>query len=243
MELEQYHRALLGLCFAEQTTAELPTLGPYRQLVRGRFLAMAKVAFKSSFRIAGERVLERAFSRYLAAEPPRSPYIREVIGGFARHASAELERASDVPAYARDVLRFEAAKWEVASLPDDDVPPALAEVDFDGVLALNSTLRVLSLAHTVIDREGVEQEQPTPEAQVVLVYRRPGEDEVRWYRSEGLFAALLTRPGLQEQETPLAALVQQAARAVAVDEAMLHGLANELSVAVERRVVLGSRGP
>lgn len=240
MELEAYQKALLALCF-EPTHGErtLPGFGLYREMVRSRFLAMARVAFRRSFALLGDASCSASFARYLACTPPNSPLIREVIGDFATHVESDDALLADAPEEALDSFRFEAAKWLVANAVEQPVTFALGEVEFDQVLVLNSTLTLLPLEHPVW--EDAESARSRRDPHTLLVYRRPGQDEVRWYRGPGLLACIFELH--RAAARPLGALVQQAVaeRGERVGDALLEQLAGGLTIAVERGVVLGAR--
>ncbi|MET0339786.1 MAG: putative DNA-binding domain-containing protein [Polyangiales bacterium] len=231
---EAYGAALLRLAFAREPAPEaLAGFAVYREMIRARFFGMARNAYRRTWRMLGARACDESFARYLEACPPRSPLVRAVMHEFAAFACGDT--LGEAAPYARDLLRFEAAKWEVA---DALSPPsgALAELDFDGTPALNPTLRVLALGWAVDDAEAA----PMPEPHALLVYRREGEDDVHWFRAEPVLGALLARSAEGE---PLGVALPAALRAhgVVPDEAFLGALAQFLELAVARGVVLGVR--
>jgi hypothetical protein len=244
MELEAYHRALLALCFEPQQRAPtLPGFALYGEMVRARFMTMAKVAFRRSFVAIGEQPLRASFERYLSQAPPSSPFIREVIAGFAQFAERDRALLASAPPYARDLMCFESATWQTANALE--LPPSqqLLEVDFERVLVLNSTLRVLSLEYAVIAADGSASERPAADRHVLLVYRRPGHDDVRWYRVSNVLGALFELAHDAGNRRRLSDLVRLAVErsGESVDELLLERLASGLSLAVERGVVLGSQ--
>lgn len=233
MTLAAYQDALCALAFGREPPAALADFAVYREMIRARLFGMAQVAFRRSWALVGVRPCDASFARYLATQPPTSPLVREVIADFAPFA-VDDELGDEAP-FARDLLRFEAAKWRASDAPFAP-PGALAEVDFEGTLVLNPTLSVLMLAHSV------DQDVPAPAApHALLVYRRADEDDVHWYRASSLFGALLQRA--QGGDYAFGALLREAlsARALVADEALLSELAGELALAVERSVLLGVR--
>jgi hypothetical protein len=215
--LAAYQRAMVSLAFAEDDThPHIPGFELYREMIRARLFAMARVAFARSFD-------ESCFARYLADEPPASPFIRDVIAGFGAYAAREASGLRS------SWLRFETAKWQVASLP---YPPTEAgELDFEGKLVVNPTLLRVPLDYVVSEDE-------RPEAHILLVYRRPDDDGVLWSRLPRL-ASLLA------DEEPFRPLNERVASFFARggdtgDEAGLTRLADELTLAVERGIVLGT---
>jgi len=264
LELEEYARSLLPLCFPLERDAHLlPGFELYREMVRARLLAMARVAFRRSFALLGEPTGSASFARYLAATPPRTPIIRELMGEFATHLVRDGLALAQAPAHAADLVRFEAAKWRVASASESPLAPALGEVDFEGELMLNDSLELLPLEYSVAATN--EDEAGRHDPHTLLVYRRRGEDGVHWYRAPRLLAQLFAWVRSEPLPLPLAELVRRlVAERVAErvvervaervvereverdpppDEAqlLLEELASGLTVAVERGVVLGSR--
>lgn len=224
--LAAYQHAIVSLAFAEDDARpSLPGFEIYRELIRSRLFAMARVAYARSFAQGG---LEACFARYLSDQPPTSPFIREVIAGFGPYAEGEAEVTAGPPLL-RCLLRFEAAKWQVAGLP---YPPCEAcELDFAGRLVLNPTLQTVPLQHLVTEDDRAEPH-------VLLVYRRSDEDAVHWSRLPRL-------TGLLADEQPERTLGDRVAAyfargADAADEAGLTRLADELTLAVERGIVLGT---
>lgn len=222
--LETYQRAVVTLAFAEDDAphAHMPGFEIYRELIRSRLFAMARVAYARSFEVAG---MEACFSRYLAEEPPASPLIREVIAAFGPFA----ERDFVGPAWLGSMLRFEAAKWRVANLPYE--ARAAEELDFSGALVVNTTLLALPLEYTV------SEEELNAEPHTLLLYRRPEEDRVLWSRLPRL--AQLLADGMDAHT--LDARVQKffADGHETADAEGLTRLADELTLAVDRGILLG----
>lgn len=234
---EPYETRLLRLAFASDDDAPaLHGFAVYRTMIRGRLLAMAQQAYRRSWALLGAARCDASFARYLEVAPPRSPLVREVIHGFAAFAASG--GLGEGAPFARDLLRFEATKWELA----DALAPAVgevAELDFEGVPVLDPTLRVLTLEWAVDDPE----QPPSRDPHALLMYRREEDDALRWYRVELLFGALLARVAAHGESLGEALPALLAERAMAADEAWLAALAGFLATAVERGVVRGVRAP
>ena len=273
MTLAEYQRAIVQLAFAadEPRDAALAPFALYRQMIRARLFAMAEVAYRRSWALLGEPACAASFARFLALEPPGSPLIREVIGAFAAFAEAELGGRAEpgphvqsgallagAPPEARALLRFEAAKWRVASVEARLAGQlTLREVDFDGVLVLNPSLERLALDYPVYEaldaalvagKTARHDERPERDPHTLLMYRRRDDDDVRWYRAPALLAELLemaSAPAAAQQPLGglVAALFARRAPDPAQAEALLDELAAALAVAVERDVLWGVREP
>jgi hypothetical protein len=249
MNLAAYQRALLHLSFVEQAgEADFAAFGDrtrfymYRQMIRSRLLGMAKQAFRATLEVVGSEAFEASFERYLGRRPPRSPLIREVIADFAPFVITDAALLERGPSCTADLVRFEEAKWRVAyrqRFPADE----LRDFDFAGVPALNPALELLSLQHRV--HEWVEAKRPgacAAEPCRLLVYRPPQHDDLRWYVPDPLTFRLLEE-ARTERDRPLSDLVRKAAQSLGrdLDEALLEELANGVTLALERGVLLGSR--
>ncbi|HEY6881399.1 MAG TPA: hypothetical protein VI299_25415, partial [Polyangiales bacterium] len=120
--------------------------------------------------------------------------------------------------------------WRAASSLYE--PRAAGELDFDERLVLNSTLLRVELDYTV------SEDVLAAERHTLFVYRRPDEDRVLWSRLPRV-AALLA------DDDPDAVLSRRVARffergCERADEDGLARLADELTLAVERGIVLGT---
>ncbi len=247
MELADYQRAFMRMSFAlEPDEGDLSALGGresallYRHMIRARLSGMAKVAFKGAHAVLGEEAFGGSFARYLSQAPPHSPWIRDVIADFGPFARADAQLGSGAPAFLDDLLHFEEQKWRLAYLLAPDLERgALRELDFVGRPVWNPVFRCLALAHPVHTLEGSGGTLAAEPCELFM-YRPLGSDEVRWYKSDAFFAALL-RESLTSPERSLGELVPAlaSARGVTVDQALLESLATSLTLAIERGVLLG----
>lgn len=248
MDLASYQRAFMRMSFAAEPEAEdLACVGAseaallYRHMIRTRLLGMAKVAFRVSCELLGESAFDACFARSLAANPPTSPLIREVIAEFAPFARGDAALLASGPAFLTDLLRFEEEKWRLAyALSPDGIRAPLAELDFVGAPVWNPLLSLLPLAHPVHTLSSGVGAVLAAEPCDLFMYRPPTNDEVRWYKADPFFAALVRRsrahPALSFGE--LIPGVAEA-RGVPVDHDLLESLATSLTLAVERGVLLG----
>jgi hypothetical protein len=250
VNLSEYQRLFMTLSFQEDVPdAAFDELGErarfqlYRHMIRTRLLGMAKVAFRGTLETVGDEAFEASHRRYLAARPPRTPLIRDVIADFGRFAREDRALLSTAPTFLPDLLSFEELKWRVAyrEVAYARVGGAgVRELDFEGAPVLNPTLELLSLTFAVHElASGRCEAGPL----VLLVYRPPDKDDVRWYAADALLAEVLTMAREQPREG-LGALVRAAAArcGVALDQALLEQLATSVTTALERGVLLGSVG-
>ena len=243
MSLVEYQRAFSRVCFAaEPSEADLSLLGGeaarwrlYRDMVRARMRNMAKTAFARTVLAVGEPAFDESYDRYLGLHRPRSALIREVTVEVGEFALTDPEL--DLPLFARELLRFELAKWELAYQPVGCLPPT-REFDFEGPPVLNPVFRVLRLAYPV-QRDDADPTQPAPTA--LFVYRPPNVQAVRWWSPDDFGAAVFE--ALLGGESCVADAVRAAATRAGetLDGALLERLSSLLALAVERGVLLGTR--
>jgi hypothetical protein len=245
MALIDLQRAVVEVCFgAEPRKEQLAELGNerifgiYRDAVRSRLRAELGIAFKRTFAAVGADAVERAFSRFLSSDPPRTRFFHAVAGSFAASAVPFFASEPDLPPYVADLCAYEAALWAVSDLPDHVTEP-LVELGFDTAPVLSPALRLLSLRHAV-------HVEPTDAGYALgehylLVHRPPHENRGKPWTLNAVTHDLMQR--LFEGGDTLANAVQQVAvqRGFVVDEKFLDGLCTVLADFVDRGVILGGR--
>jgi hypothetical protein len=248
MNLHAYQRAVMRVLLdAEPNPDDLLLLGQearwqtYRHMVRTRIADMAGNAFKQTSGLLGLDDFRAAFALYLGQAPPDSRLIRDVVAAFGEFLQNSEHVARSKPC-ACDMLRFERARWELAYLKTS-VPvlgeQGVRELDFEGALVLNPTLRILTLSYPVHRDETVWS---APATTHLLVYRTIGADEIRWWAATPLFARLIDRAQRNASES-----LAESVRACTVeldltlDQSLLESLSDELTLALQRTVIIGVR--
>lgn len=155
MALIDVERAVLSVCFeAEPPEAALRSLGErerwllYRELTRDRLLREIQAALPRTCAALGEAHLQHAFREHLDRDPPRTRFFREIVLAFAASARVTLEGRAGLPPQVFDLLRYEAAVWEVSDL-EAAAPGGTSEFSFDAVPVLTPALRLLEVDHAV----------------------------------------------------------------------------------------------
>lgn len=155
MALIDVERAVLSVCFrAEPPEAALRALGDrerwllYRDLTRDRLLREIQFALPRSCAALGDTHLQTTFREHLERDPPRTRFFREVVLAFVTSALQTFEGESNLPSHARDLLRYEAALWEVSDL-EAAAAGHVAEFSFDRVPVVTPALRLLHVTHAV----------------------------------------------------------------------------------------------
>src|SRR5262249_33887042 len=151
----------------------------------------------------------------LAAAPPKSPFLRDVIADFGVFARSDALLLREAPPFIADLLTFEETKWRLAYQHGGHVlHEQVHEFVFERPPLINPVLQRLSLAHEVHESERREQRT------LLLMYRPPSIDQVRWYVVDAFVFALFGRAS--EHSEPFSESVRHAAEASgrAVDEAL-----------------------
>jgi len=240
--LAELQRAFTRMCFdAEPAAEDLGLLHAeperwllYRSMVRSRLLEMARTGLPRSAEAIGAR-FEHDFSRYLAASPPLSRYIREIVHEFVSATLPEWEADEALASHVPDLVRFESTKWLVAALPYPDL--SAREIDFGAPAVINPTLRVVVVHHRV-DRAAT----PPPRLEApehLLVYRKKDDPRIfTWGLNETggrLFEAWASGVSLTEgTRRVLSELGREP------DVHFVDSMAGVLADLVEQSVVLGA---
>ncbi|HEY8427899.1 MAG TPA: putative DNA-binding domain-containing protein [Sandaracinaceae bacterium] len=207
----------------------------YRRMVRHRLFEMARAGLPRTAELLGKARFDAAVSRYLEDGGPRTRFIREVVHELVAHALPAWEADASLPAHLGDLVRYEDAKWRVASA-ELDVPDA-GEFDFERVPVVNPTVARVPL------RYRVDKDPKSPaaldETHLALVYRKPGSPRV--------FTYVLNEIGgrLFEAWSSGASCADGARRVLEClgrepDARFIDGMAGVLADLIEQKVILGS---
>lgn len=247
-----YQRDLTKILFAEEATAaDFATLGAsgerfrvYRRMARARLVACIEHGFERLVGVLGQERFRAVVEKFFAMSPPRSPYLRDAPGEFLAFFEAhegELAATYRLPAYARDLARYEWAELETA-YDFEEVGAAAV-----GPLAMDRPA-VLSPAHRLIDvgfpvhRLGTSDEavDMTPAPFSLCLYRDAKTHEVTALELTPVTARMLVL--MEAQSTSLTDVVRNAASQVGVqvDVAFVDALSTLLADLTERGVLLGS---
>lgn len=155
MALIDVERAVLSVCFgAQPPEAALAMLGDrehwllYRELTRDRLWREIHVALPRTCAAVGAEAMSQTFIAHLDRDPPRTRYFREIVKSFANSTQRIWPERVAVPAFAHDLVRYEAAVWEVSDL-EATLPHEVVEFAFDRVPVVSPVLRLLELEWAV----------------------------------------------------------------------------------------------
>ncbi len=152
MKTATYQQTLARICLAVDVPAvDVEALGGdparwrlYRQMVRSRLERAASDGLPRTATALNERgAFADVFAEFLAAHPPASRYIRDII--------LELDdyiQAHHPDAFVRDLSSYERHKWAVRDMPGH-VPTDAGDFDFDAVPVMNPVALDFTVSHAV----------------------------------------------------------------------------------------------
>jgi hypothetical protein len=218
----------------------------YREMVRNRLRGELRFALRRSHAAFGDALFDRLVDHVLEHAPPASRPFHGIVHDFARSAQplvreiAAREPEAAVPAFAADLIAYEAALWAVSDL-DDRIEATPAELSFDAPPVLTPARRLLALQHAV--NEAAQASGGYRAGEIFLcVYRRPEDTTARTFVLNATMYALMLE--LDSGAVTLTEAVQRVARArkLQVDAAFIDGLCTVLADFSERGLLLGSKG-
>lgn len=246
MSLSELQAQIVDLCFERE--ADPRSLGSlpdakvwhiYREMVRRRLRGEIHFAFKRTRQALGDAKLDPLIEHHLASDPPRTRFFREVVLEFATAALPRLRELEGAPAWAADLMRFEAARWEVSDL-EGPRGPAPAEFAFDRVPVLSPALRLLQVEYAV-QRKASADGSYAVEAQGLCLHRATDAAPVRVWTLNPVTYDLMLCFERREQTVSDAIKEVADARAFQVDDKFLEGLCSVLADFMERGILLGSQ--
>lgn len=183
-------RAIADACLGKDA-APAGRLTLYRRLVRGNLATVARRLLPRTAAAldATPTPFDAWVARFLEEAAPRTPYLRDVPAELVAWAEPHWAGAAAVPAYVRDLARYELDRFAVESLPKEASPP-LAEIALERSLVFASPSRLGRYAHAV-DQPNATTERPTS-----LFLHRDDDNEIHTTAlDEG--AAALVRVALE----------------------------------------------
>jgi hypothetical protein len=187
----------------------------------------------------GDERLQVAFREHLDRDPPRTRFFREVVLAFATSALRTLERDTSVPTHAHDLLRYEAAVWEVSDL-ESAATGSVEEFSFDRVPVVTPALRLLHVRHAVHLRADAEA-SCSPGDFWLCVQLDPEDARSRTWSLNRTTYSLLEE--FQRAERSAADGVQQVAKKLGrrVTQEFVDHLCESLAQWIEVGILVGSR--
>jgi hypothetical protein len=223
---------------------EAPRWQAYRRMVRSRFYTTIDHAFERFIGIIGVDRFHRRVDRFLAEDPPRSPYLRDLPGEFLKFVERRPDALADseeLPPYTLDLLRYEWAELDVAYSYEEVRSDDVVDLDMEKIAVLSPSHRMLDLEYPV-HRMGTDGTGgPTERAPLTLcLYRDRATHEVETLELTPVAASMLS--GMRDRTGPLSGVVRDAAAAhgVTIDLAFIEALSTLLADLTERGVILGS---
>jgi hypothetical protein len=217
----------------------------YRRMVRSRFYQTIDHGFERLIGAIGADRFHRIVDRFLAEDPPRSPYLRDLPGEFLRFAEARPGALCDLPPYAKDLMRYEWAELDAAYSHEEVRADDVVALDMHRPAVLTPTHRLLHLEYPVHSMGTDGSGAPLARAPIALcLYRDRRTHDVETLELTPVAASLLAGMARRDgaEPAPLVEVVQRAAaeHGAAVDVAFVEALSALLAELTERGVLLGS---
>ncbi|MCZ7681238.1 MAG: putative DNA-binding domain-containing protein [Sandaracinaceae bacterium] len=207
----------------------------YRRMVRHRLFEMAAAGLPRTAELLGKERFRAAVAGCLAARGPRTRFIREIVHELVEHALEGWEADPSLPPHLGDLVRYEEAKWRVASAELD--LPIAADFDFEAAPVVNPTALALPLWHRV-DKDPLSPPR-LDELHTAIVYRKPESPRVFTYVLNEV-GGLLYAAWTSGQRCADGARDVLAALGREPDARFIDGLAGVLAELVEQKIFLGS---
>jgi len=247
-----YQRTLRDVLLADDPSpADFRSLGEeangwraYRRMVRSRFYQTIDHAFERLIGAIGVGTFHRVVDRFLAEDPPRSPYLRDLPGEFLRFVErtySTLSSTHALPPYALDLMRYEWAELDTAYCHQEVHPADVVPLDMHRMAALSPAHRLLKLEYHVHQMGTDGSDAPAEHSPVWLcLYRDRKTHDVETLELTPAAARMLAE--IARQTAPLAEIVRSAAEGerLPVDVAFVEALSSLLADLTERGLLLGS---
>lgn len=153
---------------AERVAAQRRGIAVYRTLVRHNLADTLTRALPRTRDALGDG-FDDALGDFLQCAPPRTRYLREVPGGFARRLA---DRRDEVAPWLVDLARFEWAEFDAAHAGAE--PSPVEPMSLERGVRLHPSARVLSLGWRAHDPSA----DPARSARCELLVHRAEDDDV-----------------------------------------------------------------
>ena len=252
MNLGDYQRELMRLLFAKDFAKSLSSLTSdpksqqrfrvYRRMARHRLSDVIEGSFPR-LRLALEG-LEPYLERWFDESPPRSPYIRDIAGEFAKWLSnAEL---TGVPPWLNELAAFEWATLDVQHAHEEESAEhvrEIGELDFARPAILTPAHRILR-THYAVHRipEHAERIDGVEEAPFALcIYRDPASHEARVLELSPIAAAIIEEVRTGDRPVVDAVRAASVREGFAIDGPFVEAFSELVADLAERGVWLGAK--
>ncbi|MEZ4255320.1 MAG: putative DNA-binding domain-containing protein [Polyangiales bacterium] len=249
MPLRAREQAATRVCFdAEPSEKDLTLLGEpdrwrmYRHMVRTRIEDMVGQGLKRTRDTLGDDAFHEWVGRWLAAAPPASRYIRDVVLEFGAFAAEAWVNDDAVPPPLRELARYETHRWRLVHGESKGTPEPHGPFAFEGVPVWNPDIELLSFAFPV-QRTGVGVRSLAPRETELLLYRRRDNHNVGYVELTPVDATLVRT--WRADRSPMTESTRTAAAGlgIAIDPTFVEHLGTFCATLLERTILLGSAEP
>ncbi len=252
MTLADYQRDVIDLLFRKDFTKSLAALSSdpkaeqrfrvYRRMARHRLSDVIENSFPR-LRVAlsdMEPILERWFDE----SPPRSPYVRDIAGEFAKWLSeAEL---SGAPPWVNELAAFEWATLDVQHAHEEEGAEdvrEIGELDFERPAILTPAHRILRTRYAVhripedVTTMPVVEEGPF----ALCIYRDPASHEPRVLELSPIAAAIVEEVRTGDGTVVDAVRAASVRESFAIDGPFIEAFSELVADLAERGVWIGAK--
>jgi len=252
--LVQYQRDFIDLLFKKDFDKSLARLTTdprsrerfqvYRRMARHRLSDVIENSFPRLRAALAD--LEPLIERWFDEAPPRSPYIRDIAGEFARWLSTA--EPTNAPRYLNELAAFEWATLDVQHAHEEegaeDVRVSeIGELDFARPAILTPAHRVLRTRFAVhrIPEDATMIDDVEEAPFTLCVYRDPASHEPRVLELSPIAAAIIEEVRAGDRTVVDAVRAASAREGFAIDGPFIEAFSELVADLAERGVWLGAK--
>lgn len=212
----------------------------YRTMVHSRLRGVVEEYLPRTAAVLGRPRLRGEIAAFLAEQPPRTVYFRDIPGEFLAWAAPRWRADPKLPPYLADLATHEWLDGEVANNPAGGEPASDLPLTLDRPVQLDGSACLRRYAHAVQRPPGDPPQPPPAEPTAMLAYRDRDTHRVRLLeltpRASALCNRLLAGETLQSALTGACADIGEP-----MSDEFLASMAGFLADLGERGVLLGAR--
>ncbi len=250
--LADYQRAFIEVLFAKDFTKSLTELASdpksaerfrvYRRMARHRISDVIENSFPRLRVALGE--LEPYLERWFDERPPKSPYLRDLAGEFAKWLST-TELANPAP-WMHELAAFEWAMLDVQHAHEEEGAEdvrEIGELEFERPAILTPAHRILRARYGV--HRLPEHLDAIPEVEegpfALCIYRDPASHEARVLELSPIAAAIIEEVRTGDRTVVDAVRAASAREGFAIDGPFIEAFSELVADLAERGVWLGAK--
>jgi hypothetical protein len=251
--LADYQRDVIDLLFRKDFTKSLASLSTdpkaeqrfrvYRRMARHRLSDVIESSFPRLRVALGD--LGDILERWFEESPPRSPYIRDIAGEFAKWLST-ADLPASAPPWVNELAAFEWATLDVQHAHEEESAEdvrEIGELDFERPAILTPAHRVLRTRYAVhrIPEDATELPEVEEAPFVLCIYRDPASHEARVLELSPIAAAIIEEVRSGDRTVVEAVRAASVRESFAKDGPLVEAFAELVADLAERGVWIGAK--